>query len=81
MIFILLLLNNYDKTNKRWGLLSVYATSPVSIRDLFFILNAYDFGLKLMAFHKSDTQYEETREGGRETRTTARSVMEQRLES
>lgn len=45
--------------------ISVYATSPVSIRELVFTLNAYDFGPKLMAFPKSDTQYEEMREGGR----------------
>lgn len=46
--------------------ISVYATSPVSIRELVFTLNAYDFGPKLMAFPKSDTQYEEMKEGGRE---------------
>lgn len=60
--YLFSLLNNYDKRSERWGVLSVFTTSPASIRDLFVILNAYDFGLKLMAFHKSDTQSDE---GGR----------------
>lgn len=34
-----------------------------------------------MAFHKSDTQIEETSEGGRERRTAAMRVTEQRLKS